>query len=362
MVPQFTWIRTGRRALRSGGSPTLCGGHLEVGRNVGARAPRAASPQAMAARRGARPRGMRPAPLEFAMAMRFGVMLLQERPVAEVLHWATRFDEAGADSVWVADHLALPQDPDHAWYDGWGLLAAMASATNRCRIGPLVTTYQYHSSLAMARHVATVDALSGGRLDLGVGIGGAPLDRAFGGVADRSFAELSARLDRGLTETLALLAGTRVPVAPVPALGARTGPTDLSFTTPFPQSPRVPIVVGGSSPRSLDVAARHADRWNTYGARPGGDDAFEALRRTSGELDERCASFGRDPSEITRSVLLDFNPQLSARTAPELADLVGRLHAAGFDECIAYAWADDHLPRSVDELVSFVVDELPALR
>jgi alkanesulfonate monooxygenase SsuD/methylene tetrahydromethanopterin reductase-like flavin-dependent oxidoreductase (luciferase family) len=150
------------------------------------------------------------------MPLRFGILLMQERPVHELLGWATRFDEAGVDSLWLADHLALPQDPDHPWYAGWDLLAAVAGRTGRCRIGPLVTTFQYHSSLAMARHVVTVDALSNGRLDLGVGIGGAPVDRAFGGISDTSFAALAETMDRGLSETLALLDGQRLPVPPIP--------------------------------------------------------------------------------------------------------------------------------------------------
>jgi hypothetical protein len=105
------------------------------------------------------------------MPLGFGILLMQERPVPELVGWGTRFDEAGVDSVWIAEHLALAQDVDHPWYAGWDLLEAMAVVTERCQIGPLVTTFQYHSSLAMARHVVMVDALSDGRRfrDQGVG-------------------------------------------------------------------------------------------------------------------------------------------------------------------------------------------------
>jgi alkanesulfonate monooxygenase SsuD/methylene tetrahydromethanopterin reductase-like flavin-dependent oxidoreductase (luciferase family) len=194
---------------------------------------------------------------------------MQERPVQELLGWATRFDEAGIDSLWIADYLALPQDVDHRWYAGWNLLAALAGVTARCRIGPLVTTFPYHSSLAMARHVVTIDALSDGWLDLGIGIGGAPVDRAFGGLPDASFGELAETLDRGLTATLALLDGHRLPVPAAPVLKERPGPADIALGTPYPQFGRLPIVAGGHSPRSLDVAAKHAHRWNTFGSRPG---------------------------------------------------------------------------------------------
>lgn len=161
---------------------------------------------------------------------------MPERPVHERLGWATRFDEAGVDSLWVAEHLALPQEVDHPFSAGWDLLAAMALVTRRCRIGPLVTTFQYHSSLAMARHVVTVDGLSDGRLDLGVGLGGAPVDRAFGGVPDASFGALAAGLDRGLTETSALLAvsGSRSPRSPCSRAGPAPVTSRSARRTPSP--------------------------------------------------------------------------------------------------------------------------------
>jgi alkanesulfonate monooxygenase SsuD/methylene tetrahydromethanopterin reductase-like flavin-dependent oxidoreductase (luciferase family) len=294
------------------------------------------------------------------MPLRFGVLLIQERPVHELLGWATRFDEAGVDSLWVAEHLALPQNLDHPWYAGWDLLAAMAGVTADCRIGPLVTTFQYHSSLAMARHIVTVDALSEGRLDLGVGTGGAPVDRSFAGIPDASLGALAERLERGLTETRALLDGERLAVPPAPEL-VRPGPADIALNTPSPQLGKVPIIVGGHGSRSLDVAAKHANRWNTYGTRPGTEDVFEVLRRQSGQLSDRCVAIGRKPDDITRSVLLDFNPQLSPTSASELADVTRRLYELGFEECIAYAWLDGEVTRSTDELLSFVINTLPSL-
>ena len=104
------------------------------------------------------------------MPIRFGVLLTQERPVDELLRWPTRFDEAGVDSLWITDHLALPQDVDHPWDAGWDLL------------------------------------------DLGVGTGGAPIDRACGGIADNSPGALADRLERAQRETTAFLNDDRVPV------------------------------------------------------------------------------------------------------------------------------------------------------
>ncbi len=113
----------------------------------------------------------------------------------------------------------------------------MAGVTTHCRIGPLVTTFQYHSSLAIARHIVTVDALSEGRLDLGVRTGGVPVDRAFAGIPDASLGALGERLERGLIETRALLDGDRLAVPPAPEL-VRPGPAPLDVlrTSPLPSS------------------------------------------------------------------------------------------------------------------------------
>lgn len=297
------------------------------------------------------------------MSLTFGVILLQERPVRDIVEWAKRFDEAGADCLWVADHMALPQEPSSPWYAGWDLLAALAVATSRCHLGPLVTSFQLHSPLAMARHVTTVNALSNGRLEFGVGAGGAPIDRASEGVFDETVAELMARFETGLAATIALLRGEALTLPAIPALYGR--PTDVDSITLSPDvltHPLPPVVVGGQGPSTIEVAARHANRWNTYGAARGPNDVFESLRRNSQLLDERCEAYGRRPNDVGRSVLLDFNPQLSTVDRSSLSDLVERLYAMGFEEIIAYAWAGGHLERSPEDLLAFVAEDLPALR
>jgi alkanesulfonate monooxygenase SsuD/methylene tetrahydromethanopterin reductase-like flavin-dependent oxidoreductase (luciferase family) len=100
----------------------------------------------------------------------FGVLLVQDRPSAEVLGWAARFEEAGVDSLWVPDHLANPSDVNSFWLDGWTVLAAIAERTDRCRIGTLVSNFVLHPPLRMARLIATLDAISGGRLEIGLGL------------------------------------------------------------------------------------------------------------------------------------------------------------------------------------------------
>jgi alkanesulfonate monooxygenase SsuD/methylene tetrahydromethanopterin reductase-like flavin-dependent oxidoreductase (luciferase family) len=294
----------------------------------------------------------------------FGVFLGQDRPVGDVLGWATRFDEAGVDSLWVADHLANPFDADGPWYDGWTLLGALATTTQRCRLGPLVSTFVYHPPLHMARLAATVDALSDGRLDLGLGMGGAAVCRAAAGVPDDG-PGLADRFERGLVALLEILGGTPFPLPPVPALAGRGQPDVVRWTTPVVQSPRPPIVIGGQGPRALAAAARHGDRWNLWNPfasrSPRGLDA--ALRTMLERFDEACAAAGRT-DRVPRSILLDFHDGLRPGGRAELADLVARLYGLGFDECIAVSWmdwVDGGLARPVEDLLTFVGEDLPVV-
>lgn len=296
------------------------------------------------------------------MSVSFGVLLLQNRPVSELLDWARRFDEAGADSVWVADHLANPHALDHQWYEGWDLLSAMAGVTKQCRIGPLVTTFLLHSPLAMARHVVTVDALSAGRLDLGVGSGGAPVDRAAQNIEDASMGELGDRLDHGLATLLALLDGEEISLPVVAEIADRPVPKTLSLATPSFQERRIPIVIGGQGHRTLDAAAKYADRWNVYRLGVGGGDARDEFRRDDESFVDRCQAIGRDPNAVVRSVLLDLSPVSSASGRAELTEVVGRLSSWGFQEFIAYAWKSETFLRPPEDLLSFVAEDLPALR
>jgi alkanesulfonate monooxygenase SsuD/methylene tetrahydromethanopterin reductase-like flavin-dependent oxidoreductase (luciferase family) len=96
--------------------------------------------------------------------------------------------------------------------DGWTVLTAMAGRTTRCRLGPLVSNFVLHPPLAMARLVTTLDAISGGRLDVGLGMGGAAVCRAASSVFERS-APLADRFENGLDSLIQLLEDVPLPLA-----------------------------------------------------------------------------------------------------------------------------------------------------
>ena len=141
--------------------------------------------------------------------LRFGLMFLQAAPFDDVLERVRRGEAMGFDSLWVADHMT-GQYPNLVSYEAWSLLGALAMATSRARIGTLVTpiTFRHPALLAMA--ATTVDHASGGRLEIGLGIGGAPVDGTVVGADDWPGPERLARLEEQLDLLDRLLRGETV--------------------------------------------------------------------------------------------------------------------------------------------------------
>ncbi|WP_284747171.1 LLM class flavin-dependent oxidoreductase [Amycolatopsis sp. RTGN1] len=235
--------------------------------------------------------------------------------------WAIA-DDAGFDGCWVFDHLA-PMGPDRTGdvFDGWTLLAAMAEATKRVRIGCLVSGATNRHPGTFAKIAATVDHLSGGRLDVGLGAGGDAFTDAMMGTLTPSPVERVERLAE-TCEILSLL-WTR-PVTDYPGrhytlTGARSDPK--------PRQPKPPLWLGSSGEKlGLRVVAQHADVW-LNAALPGTE--ITELQRLSRVLDEHCAAVGRDPATIRRAA--QFRLPSDADSAVRLA---GSHVEAGFTELV----------------------------
>jgi alkanesulfonate monooxygenase SsuD/methylene tetrahydromethanopterin reductase-like flavin-dependent oxidoreductase (luciferase family) len=301
-------------------------------------------------------------------ALRFGLMYLQAAPIDDMLERVRRGDDMGFDSLWVADHMT-GQYPKLVSYEAWSLLGAIAMATSRARIGTLVTpiTFRHPALLAMA--ATTVDHASGGRLEIGLGIGGAPVDGSVVGAADWPGTERVARLEEQIDLLDRLLRGNRVE--------AHAGyyPTDGAVIERPLQVPRPPFVIAGDGPRLLDLVARTGDAWNTLGGQPmrgGGappvslDEAIGATRARTAVLDEACDRIGRDRRSLRRTLL-------AYRVSPELfsshdafSDYVGRYREAGVDEFVFY-WPVDpatfgRVPAYERALERIAADTIPQLR
>ena len=252
-------------------------------------------------------------------AVRFGALTLQNRPWDElVASWRT-LDALGLDSIWVADHLANPLRPERPWLDGWTCLPALAAATEHARIGALVSSMTLRNPAVLAKAAVTLDHASAGRAELAVGAGGAPFDHELTGVERWSPQERAERFETFVARVRALLDDERL--------------------LPKPLQDRIPLTVGGHGEKALALAARHADRWNTYGGRglqP--DEALRLARERNDRLTRLCESEGRDPGSLVRSILLGhlFVAETPWRSEEVFLDVVQRWANAGFDELVVY--------------------------
>jgi alkanesulfonate monooxygenase SsuD/methylene tetrahydromethanopterin reductase-like flavin-dependent oxidoreductase (luciferase family) len=191
--------------------------------------------------------------------------------------------------------------------EGWTLLAALAARTRRLRLGIMVTSNRLRPPAVLAKMAATVDIISGGRLEFGIGAGGSAVgDPAARAMVQREFDAYGIDVVRPVEALGALDEACTI----ARRLWAEPDPFDFEGThyrlrdaicEPKPvQRPGPPILIGAGGERvALRVVARHADTWNC----PVRGDV-EEFRRKSAVLDQHCAAIGRDPAEIARSVQL----------------------------------------------------------
>jgi F420-dependent oxidoreductase-like protein len=297
--------------------------------------------------------------------MRFGLALPHydfSRPDHAPVTWeglaeaARRAEARGFDSVWISDHfflsLARYGGPDEPYGSPEALtaLAGLAAVTERVRLGTLVLCAGFRHPAILAKAVATIDLLSEGRLDLGVGAGWYEDEyRAFG----YRFGPVGERFEvlEETVEVLSLLFGEKEPVT----WEGRHFRLEEAYCRPRPaQDPWPPLWVGGKGgPRLARLVARRADGWNTVWAWTP-EDYAERVR----VLDEACDRQGRDPSSVRRSV------GLYALVGEDQRDLAGRWRAlqrwtpgGGLDGELLERWGRDKLvgtpDRVVERLASF---------
>jgi F420-dependent oxidoreductase-like protein len=229
--------------------------------------------------------------------MRFGLKLSQTAPIAEYRAVWRIADDEGFDSVWNMDHFAaLGSDPTGDIYEAWTLLAAMAEATSRVRIGCMVTGNTYRHPGVLAKTAVTVDHLSAGRLEFGLGAAWAENEHAMLGL---EFGTIGERMDR-LEEALQIIRSLWT--EPRTTFDGRQYQVIDAIAEPKPvQQPYPPIWIGGSGrKRTLRLAAQYADVWNASGGSP------EEIAELSAVLDQHCADVDRDPAEIRRTVQVRF--------------------------------------------------------
>ena len=254
--------------------------------------------------------------------LRFGLKLSGQDTTIEALRAVWRIaDESGFDHVWDFDHLASIGDrgPDRPIYEGWTLQAAMAEATKRVRIGCLVTGNTYRNPALLAKSAVTVDHLSGGRLEFGIGAAWAQIEHEMYG-----FAGLDHRVGM-LSESLRIIRSLWTEERT--NFEGRYYHFKDAIGNPKPiQKPHPPIWIGASGPSTLRLVARYADVWNMTGGPP------DRVKELTSMLEEACGAVGRDPSEIRRSIQLDW----TGDDRHQLVELCGQYLELGVTEQVVY--------------------------
>ena len=272
--------------------------------------------------------------------LRIGVQLPEvEREVRwpEYLAIAAAAEAAGFDSLWVGDHLLYRGEggPERGPWDAWAILAALAAATTRVQLGPLVACTGFHPPGLIARMTAAIDEISGGRFVLGLGCGwNEPEFAAFGIPYDHRVA----RFEEAFAIIRALVAGERA------TLHGRYWQADEAVLLP-PPARRPPLVIGSNGPRMLSIALPHVDAWNTWW--DGYGNTVSGFAALNAEIDAAVRKAGRGEREIERSacVLVAVDGRRGERAPlPDIEPVAGEaeplarhlrgLAEAGADEAI----------------------------
>jgi alkanesulfonate monooxygenase SsuD/methylene tetrahydromethanopterin reductase-like flavin-dependent oxidoreductase (luciferase family) len=295
--------------------------------------------------------------------MRVGILLLPVDPWDETVEHVRRLDALGYDHLWTYDHLSWRRYRDQAWHAAMPWLTGAAAATERVRLGTLVTSPNFRHPVTLAKEAMTLDHISSGRFVLGVGAGGTGFDATVLGGEVLSPGQRAARLiefvqvlDVLLTEGEASYAGEWFQ-----ADAAQVLPGCV-------QKPRLPLAIAAGGPKTLALTARHADNWISYGdpeyrdTTPAG--VAKAVRAQRARLEDACSAIGRDPAEIDSTYLIGNTDERPLASVDAFVDFAGRFGELGFTDLVFHhpRPGDPVWTEPVEIVEAIATDALPQLR
>lgn len=295
-------------------------------------------------------------------APRFGVLVLPNSEWPEILRCSKHVEDLGFDLVTTADHFVDWSDTSRLWHEGWSILAALAMATDRIRIATYVTQFPLRHPAMLARQALTIDHISNGRLEIGLGTG-INIDPSYDmmGIPNWDgkervvrFKEYVQVIDRLLSNELSSFSGDYYTI-------------NDAIVKPRPvQTPRPPIVIAGLGPVMVRFAARMADTWNTMSFLTTFEEQLADIRQKVLICNEACSKFGRDPNTLRRSYHM-FDPTARSSggafsyyaSVDAFEDMAGRVMEAGFSELSLYY---PIVPEQIAVFERVAQDVLPRLR
>ncbi|MFJ1753608.1 LLM class flavin-dependent oxidoreductase [Kitasatospora sp. NPDC088134] len=268
--------------------------------------------------------------------MRLSTVILPIHRWAEGQKIWRRAEELGFHAAYTYDHLSWRSFRDEPWFGAVPTLTAAAAATERIRLGTLVTSPNFRHPVTLAKDLITLDDVSGGRVTLGIGAGGGGFDATVLGQeawspkerADR-FAEFLPLLDELLRNDATTREGTYYS-----AVEARNVPGCV-------QVPRVPFYVAATGPRGLRLAAEYGQGWVTYGDAKGPADvpaeqAPGVIARQLEKLAVACEAKGRDIGELEKVLLQGSTLEQPLESVDAFVDWAGTYRELGITELVVH--------------------------
>jgi alkanesulfonate monooxygenase SsuD/methylene tetrahydromethanopterin reductase-like flavin-dependent oxidoreductase (luciferase family) len=235
--------------------------------------------------------------------LRFQVMVIPNVPWPQFLDRFLHAEDLGFEVAGLPDHFCDWANPSGPWLEAWTALAAIAARTSTIRLTTCVTQIPLRNPAVLANQAVTVDQISGGRLELGIGTG-LTIDPSYEmtglpnwttGQRVARFGEYVELLDHLLAEGVTTYHGIYYK-----ADGAVMNPGSV-------QQPRLPIMVAALGPQMMRHAARHAEIWNSLSFAADFEKQLAETRDRCATMDRVCAEVGRDPASLRRSYLM-FDP------------------------------------------------------
>jgi F420-dependent oxidoreductase-like protein len=237
---------------------------------------------------------------------------------------ARQADRLGFESIWLFDHFhTVPRPTDEITFESFTTLSALAAVTSRVRLGHVVICTAFRNPALTAKMISTMDAMSGGRMELGIGAGWKRDEWLAYGYGFPEIRERLARLGDDLEVISAMLAGDKHQHA---TFEGRYSTVREAINVPKPiQRPRVPIMVGGNGPNvTWRLAARFADELNVDGLSP------DVVREALPTIRKRCEEIGRDPATLAISV--HIGKETASIPGRQRVDLLAKYDEAGVDQ------------------------------
>jgi len=225
-----------------------------------------------------------------ARRFRFGICTDQNMTWEKTVERWQLFEKLGFESAWLCDHLIQPSRPTGPYFEAWTLLAGLAAETSKIRIGILVTSNTFRFPQIVAKMSTTIDHISNGRLEIGLGAGWYEPEHTMFGIPFPETKELVSRFKEAV-QVVDLM--TREDTSSFDGeyyqlKGATSRPGSV-------QKPRPQLVLGAFGPRMLKIVAKYADTWNAFGTP-------QEMRERNQMLDDYCHEIGRDPETLDRSL------------------------------------------------------------